>query len=288
LPLHSPTHCPHHRICSDHCHCRTASVDLVAAIAAVVAIAAAVTAIVLATVAAVTATIASIAVFLASATTITTAATATAVIINIVALTAAIFAAVALASAVATTITLIPVIANAAAFTAAIVTAIALATTVPAIINNTVNLISAIAPRHCLSRHCSLSHCHCCRCVAITIAIAALPSPPSGHRHTYSVLFAAICCILIVDCFFPFPQLFELATAATAAAAPMFIGPPMCLQRWKSARDASFTIQTRLSYSLSHHCHHCCHRCCLCAVQAKLSFVVAVRGGGAAAMEGNG
>jgi hypothetical protein len=123
-----------------------------------------------------------------------TAATTAAIVVNAVALTTAIFAAITLASAVATAIALIAAVAYATAPTAAIAAAIALASTFAAIINNAINLISAIALYHCRGchrSHCSNSHglCHCfCR---VSVTIAALPLYSNSNQHICAVLFAA-------------------------------------------------------------------------------------------------
>jgi hypothetical protein len=120
----------------------------------------------------------------------------------------------------------------------AIAAAIALASAINAVINNAIDLISAITLRCCLGSH---RLCQCCHRIAITIAATVLPLLASGRRHTSALL---IFCFLIVDCVLPLPQLFALAAAAAAA---MFIGPPTCPQRWESVRDALFVNRTRSS-----------------------------------------
>jgi hypothetical protein len=63
------------------------------------------------------------------------------------------------------------------------------------------------------------------------VNVPALPLSASGRHHTSAILFAAIFCFLIVDCFIASPQLLVLAAAAAAAAAAIFIGSPMRPQR---------------------------------------------------------
>jgi hypothetical protein len=179
--------------------------------------------------------------------------------------------------------------ANAAALTIAIATTIALASATAAIINNAIDLISAIAFCHCLGCHRSYhSHsqhpyCHCCRAaVAVLLSLllhhhcppAATPAPLPSSLLTYFSY-------LIVDCFLPSPQLFALAAAAAAATA-VFVGLSTRLRRQESVRDTPFANQTRLSLSSS----SLLLSSILCGVRETLPDCGG-KGGGAVTVEGD-
>jgi hypothetical protein len=128
------------------------------------------------------------------------------IVVNLIALTTEIFTYIAFASTVTTIIALIAVVANADALTAVIAATFALASAIATVINNAVDLISAIALCRCLGHHHSHrshSHCLCCHCCHIVTAIALLPLSAGGHCHTSAVLFAKFFYFFIVDCLTP-------------------------------------------------------------------------------------